>query len=134
MTVGRSDRSIGRPTLPGATRRPRLADRRSSPRDGADYRRGPSSCLANPPGHDENRLDILDLQKSQQPDAYDEPAFSSQVLEARYFHLHPGRASDRGLIVICGGRETCAPDYLIDRATFPNFRIEWVERGRGEVW
>ena len=39
-------------------------------------------------------------------------------------------------MVVCGGRETCAPDYQIDRetGTFPYYAFEWVERGRGEVW
>jgi AraC-like DNA-binding protein len=67
-------------------------------------------------------------------DAYTEPEFSSQVSEARYFHLHHHRIADDRLVLICGGRETCAPDYAIDRETFPYFAVEWVERGRGEVW
>jgi AraC-like DNA-binding protein len=69
-----------------------------------------------------------------QPDTYAEPEFSSQVSEARYFHLHCRRITDPRMVVICGGRETCACDYEIDRATFPYFGIEWVERGRGEIW
>jgi AraC-like DNA-binding protein len=65
---------------------------------------------------------------------FTEPAFSTQVSEARYFHLDTREAADGRLVVICGGRETCAADYLIDRETFPYFGLEWVERGRGEVW
>src|SRR4051812_42807758 len=71
---------------------------------------------------------------SDEHDAYTEPEFSSQVSEARYFHLDCRQTADPRLVMICGGRETCAPDYLIDRATFPYYGIEWVERGRGEVW
>ncbi len=67
-------------------------------------------------------------------EAYTEPEFSSQVSRARYFHFQPRGANPDRLILICGGRETCAPDYQIDRTTFPYFAIEWVERGRGEVW
>ena len=71
---------------------------------------------------------------SDQHDAYTEPEFSSQVSEARYFHLNCRQIADPRLVVICGGRETCAPDYFIDRVTFPYYGIEWVERGKGEVW
>ena len=70
---------------------------------------------------------------SQRADAYAEPEFSSQVTEARYFHLQRGKVADGRLVVICGGRESCAADYVIRRETFPYFGIEWVERGRGEV-
>jgi hypothetical protein len=56
------------------------------------------------------------------------------VSEARYFHLNCRQIADPRLVVICGGRETCAPDYFIDRVTFPYYGIEWVERGKGEVW
>lgn len=65
---------------------------------------------------------------------YAEPEFSTQVSEARYFHLDTLRIADPRLVVICGGRETCLADYVIDRTTFPYFGIEWVERGQGEVW
>src|SRR4051794_23257468 len=71
---------------------------------------------------------------SHQHDSYPEPEFSSQVSEARYFHLNCSQIADPRLVVICGGRETCAPDYSIDRVTFPYYGIEWVERGQGEVW
>ena len=63
--------------------------------------------------------------------AYAKPEISSQVREARYFYLHQDKVADRRLVVICGGRETCTPDYEVDRPTFPYFGIEWVERGRG---
>ena len=71
---------------------------------------------------------------SGESDGYVEPEFSSQVSEARYFHFNHRKLDDDRLILICGGRETCSSDYLIDRPTFPYFGIEWVERGRGEVW
>jgi AraC-like DNA-binding protein len=65
---------------------------------------------------------------------YAKPEISSQVRAARYFYLHQHQVVDRRLVVICGGRETCTSDYEVDRSTFPYFGIEWVERGRGEVW
>jgi AraC-like DNA-binding protein len=34
---------------------------------------------------------------------------------------------------VCGGWEECAPDYLIDRKTFPFLSLEFVATGRGEL-
>ncbi|MBX6314970.1 MAG: helix-turn-helix transcriptional regulator [Isosphaeraceae bacterium] len=71
---------------------------------------------------------------SSQSRLYSKPEISHQVREARYFYLHQRRVVDHRLVVLCGGRETCTPDYEVDRPTFPYFGIEWVERGRGELW
>jgi AraC-like DNA-binding protein len=71
---------------------------------------------------------------SKQDVASSEPEFSIQVTAARYFHIHCHEVDDQRLIVICGGRETCTPDYVINRSTFSCFGLEWVERGQGEVW
>jgi AraC-like DNA-binding protein len=71
---------------------------------------------------------------SNQEDAYVEPEFSSQVTAARYFHMRCHKVLDHRMIVICGGREKCSKDYLINRSTFSCFGIEWVEHGQGEVW
>ena len=69
-----------------------------------------------------------------QAPAYVKPEISTQVREGRYFYLHRSRVADPRLVVVCGGRETCASDYEINRPTFPYFGIEWVERGRGDLW
>ncbi len=66
--------------------------------------------------------------------SYEQPEISTRVREGRYFYAHQRRTSRSGVIVVCGGRETCAPDYAIDRPTFPYFGVEWVERGRGRLW
>ncbi len=61
------------------------------------------------------------------------PELATQVREGRYFYLHRRRvAADP--VVVCGGRESCGPDYAIDRSDFPFFAIEWVERGQGDLW
>ena len=39
--------------------------------------------------------------------AYVKPEISTQVREGRYFYLHRGRVANPGLVVVCGGRETC---------------------------
>lgn len=62
------------------------------------------------------------------------PEIATQVREGRYFYLHGRRVAEPGLVVVCGGREVCAADYEVDRTDFPYFAIEWVERGRGDVW
>jgi AraC-like DNA-binding protein len=60
------------------------------------------------------------------------PPLSSQVSAHRYFHLDPTLPTDE-ISVICGGREDCDPDYLMDRAGFPCYGLEFVAEGRGEL-
>ncbi|MGC4070954.1 MAG: AraC family transcriptional regulator [Nibricoccus sp.] len=62
------------------------------------------------------------------------PAFvSAQVTDARRFYLNLKPRTATGLTVVCGGWEECAPDYTIDRKTFPFPSIEFVAAGRGEL-
>lgn len=63
-----------------------------------------------------------------------QPEIATQIREGRYFSLHHRPAGDPGLVVVCGGRESCASDFEVDRSNFPYLAIEWVERGRGELW
>jgi len=63
-----------------------------------------------------------------------EPAFfSRQVLESRRFQLdlRPNRRAP--LAVVCGGWERCAPDYQIERDSFPYFALELVAAGEVSV-
>jgi AraC-like DNA-binding protein len=59
--------------------------------------------------------------------------FSVQVSSARrfYLNLHPPLSTK--LAVVCGGVEQCAPDYEIQRETFPFYSIEYVARGEGTL-
>ena len=59
--------------------------------------------------------------------------FSLQVREARRFYLDLAPRHDIGLAVVCGGCESCAPDYAIRRSTFPYYSIEFVARGKGTL-
>lgn len=62
------------------------------------------------------------------------PAFvSRQVTAARRFYLNLHPRAGRALTVVCGGWEECAPDYTIDRKTFPFLSIEFVTAGRGQL-
>ena len=62
------------------------------------------------------------------------PAFvSQQVTAARRFYLNLKPRPTPNLTVVCGGWEECAPDYTIDRTTFPYLSIEFVASGRGEL-
>ncbi|ATC64430.1 hypothetical protein CMV30_10950 [Nibricoccus aquaticus] len=62
------------------------------------------------------------------------PAFvSAQVTAARRFYLNLKPRPTPGLTVVCGGWEECAPDYTIDRKTFPYPSVEFVASGRGEL-
>ncbi len=59
--------------------------------------------------------------------------FSAQVAEAKRFYLDLTPRPRERLAVACGGLEHCAPDYRIDRKTFPFFSVEFVARGRGAL-
>jgi AraC-like DNA-binding protein len=59
--------------------------------------------------------------------------FSAQVSEARRFFLDLAPKPRSPLAVACGGCEHCAPDYRIDRKSFPFHSVEFVARGRGSV-
>jgi AraC-like DNA-binding protein len=59
--------------------------------------------------------------------------FSPDVAAARRFYLDLNPAKDHPLVVICGGREHCTPDYAIRRESFPFYSIEYVARGCGQV-
>ena len=59
--------------------------------------------------------------------------FSADVTAARRFYIDLNPPRSRPLVVVCGGLEHCAPDYVIRRETFPFYSIEYVARGRGEV-
>jgi len=59
--------------------------------------------------------------------------FSLQVREARRFYLDLAPRRDITLAVVCGGYESCAPDYAIRRSTFPYYSIEFVARGKGSL-
>jgi AraC-like DNA-binding protein len=62
------------------------------------------------------------------------PAFvSAQVTAARRFYLNLKPRPTPGLTVVCGGWEECAPDYTIDRKTFPYPSVEFVAAGRGDL-
>ncbi len=56
---------------------------------------------------------------------------SQQVSGARYFFLNLAPARGEALTLTLGGRETCNPDYAIDREGYPYLGIEYVAEGRG---
>ncbi len=56
--------------------------------------------------------------------------FSSQIVRANRFYR---RSECEDFSVLAGGRETCAPGYRIERATFPCHAIEFVVSGHGEL-
>ena len=62
--------------------------------------------------------------------------FSTQVLRTRRFYLTDWRQRRRegaGLGLVGGGCEWCAPDFVVDRRSFPFLAFEFVARGRGQV-
>lgn len=59
--------------------------------------------------------------------------FSQQVRKAQRFYLNLKASPKKGLNVLCGGYEECAPDYAIHRAAFPFLTLEFVLAGKGNV-
>jgi AraC-like DNA-binding protein/quercetin dioxygenase-like cupin family protein len=59
--------------------------------------------------------------------------FSTDVAEARRFYLNLNPPQNQMLVVVCGGLESCTPDYSIHRANFPFYSVEYVLRGRGRL-
>jgi AraC-like DNA-binding protein len=59
--------------------------------------------------------------------------FSRQVVGARRFYrgLQPGISPD--IWVVAGGRETCMPNYTINRESFRFNALEFVVQGEGEL-
>lgn len=51
----------------------------------------------------------------------------------RYFFLELSHRIRGGLAVAYGGRETCAPEYLVERTTYPYFTLEYICEGEGEL-
>jgi AraC-like DNA-binding protein len=62
------------------------------------------------------------------------PSFiSTQVLGAKYYFLDLTPDDKQDMVVVCGGREDCAPNYAIDRPGFQYFSIECVFAGHGDL-
>lgn len=73
------------------------------------------------------RMRIFDLMKVSPPHGF----ISSQVTAASGYFLNLNPDRERGMTVVCGGRERMRADYLMDRKDFPYFAIEFVAEGRG---
>lgn len=66
--------------------------------------------------------------------AAEPPSFvSRQVTEARRFYLNLNPPPGHKLTVVCGGWESCAADYRIERADFPFLCVEFVAGGAGTL-
>ena len=62
--------------------------------------------------------------------------FSKQVVRTRRFFLPEWEQRQRDAAALClvgGGCEWCAPDFIVDRQTFPYLAFEFVSKGRGSV-
>ena len=55
------------------------------------------------------------------------------MAEARRFYLDLNPPAVSPLAVVSGGCDHCAPDYSIQRASFPYYGVEFVARGKGTV-
>ena len=66
--------------------------------------------------------------------ALEPPSFvSRQVTEARRFYLDLNPPAGHGLTVVCGGWESCSPDFRVERADFPFLCVEFVAAGSGSL-
>ncbi len=59
--------------------------------------------------------------------------FSAQVSQARRFYFNLNPSPRIKLVVVCGGVEHCAPDYVISRRSFPFQAVEFVAQGSGRL-
>lgn len=57
---------------------------------------------------------------------------SPKVLGSRYFFIDLNPETKTCSLAL-GGRESCAPDYLVDRSRYAYFVLEYVAEGRGEA-
>lgn len=67
------------------------------------------------------------------PQVSQPPFFSRQVRNAQCFYLDMAPDPSIPLAVVCGGREACAADFVIDREDFPYLTLEYVTRGKGAL-
>jgi AraC family transcriptional regulator len=58
---------------------------------------------------------------------------SQQVTGARYFFLNLAPSRKAPITLVMGGREHCNPDYMVRRAGFPFYVLEYVVAGQGSV-
>jgi AraC-like DNA-binding protein len=61
------------------------------------------------------------------------PFISTQVSSGEYYYLNLIPEKDEKEVVVCGGREQCAPAYRIARNSFKFHCIEFVSSGRGTL-
>lgn len=62
------------------------------------------------------------------------PGFLSQQVETpSYYFLRLTDPRTADIAVVCGGRERCRPDYVVDRKSFRYHSVEFVVAGRGQV-
>ena len=58
---------------------------------------------------------------------------SQQVTEGKYYFLDLNPDRRIPVVVVCGGREQCSPQYAIDRTDFQYYSVEYVASGKGEL-
>lgn len=58
---------------------------------------------------------------------------SNQVSSGDYYYLNLTPEKGEKETVVCGGREQCSPDYLVERDGFKFYSIEFVSTGKGTL-
>ncbi|OHB49660.1 MAG: hypothetical protein A2Y10_05750 [Planctomycetes bacterium GWF2_41_51] len=53
------------------------------------------------------------------------------VLKAEYFYFETEPNFKKELAIVCGGCEKCAPDYIINRKSYPYYVIKYTISGKG---
>lgn len=62
------------------------------------------------------------------------PTFlSTRVERGDYYFLNLTPDPDLDLEIVCGGREVCGPDYVVDRPGFRWWSVEYVASGMGQA-
>jgi len=67
--------------------------------------------------------------------SHEKPDFvSNQVTDAQRYFLDMNPTRPARLTVVCGGRERCQQDYMVQREDFRFHCVEFVAEGEGTVW
>jgi AraC-like DNA-binding protein len=55
------------------------------------------------------------------------------VIDAEYFYYETEPRYNKELAIMCGGHEKCAPDYQVNRTSYPYYVIKYTISGRGTL-
>ncbi len=55
----------------------------------------------------------------------------AHILDGEYFYYETGPSANKDLMIVWGGFEKCAPDYLVSRRSYPYYIVKYTISGKG---